>query len=112
LIVVGVLLTKPFSRAQLGERVRAVLDSHAAPSGDRVALVVEDEPLVRMVLVDALEDRGFEVVQTASAREGIAAAERLVALQVAFVDVGLPDRSGVVASSSQENCDLVGRNFG
>ncbi len=88
------LLTKPFSRAQLGERVRAVLDSHAAPSGDRVALVVEDEPLVRMVLVDALEDRGFEVVQTASAREGIAAAERLVALQVAFVDVGLPDRSG------------------
>lgn len=89
------LLTKPFSRAQLGERVRAVLDSHAAPSGDRVALVVEDEPLVRMVLVDALEDRGFEVVQTASAREGIAAAERLVALQVAFVDVGLPDRSGI-----------------
>lgn len=89
------LLPKPFSRAQLGERVRAVLDTPSVPTGDRVALIVEDEPLVRMVLAETLKELGFEVVQAASAREGIAAAERLIALQVAFVDVGLPDRSGI-----------------
>jgi PAS domain S-box-containing protein len=89
------LLPKPFSRAQLGERVRAVLDASAVPTGDRVALVVEDEPLVRMLLADTLEELGFEVVKAASAREAMASAERLVALQVAFVDVGLPDRSGI-----------------
>jgi CheY-like chemotaxis protein len=60
-----------------------------------VALIVEDEPLVRMVLADTLEELGFEVVQAASAREGMASAERLIAFQVAFVDVGLPDRSGI-----------------
>jgi PAS domain S-box-containing protein len=89
------LLPKPFTRAQLGARVRAVLDTHPEPVGDRVALIVEDEPLVRIVLADALEEMGFEVVQAASAREGMTAAERLSTLQVAFVDVGLPDRSGI-----------------
>jgi PAS domain S-box-containing protein len=89
------LLPKPFTRAQLGERVRAVLDAPGVPTGDRVALIVEDEPLVRLLLADTLQELGFEVVQAASARDGMAAAERLVALQVAFVDVGLPDRSGM-----------------
>jgi CheY-like chemotaxis protein len=89
------LLPKPFSRAQLGARVRAVLDTQVVPTGERVALIVEDEPLVRILLADALEQMGFEVVQAASAREGLAAAERLNNLQVALVDVGLPDRSGI-----------------
>ena len=89
------LLPKPFSRAQLGNRIRAALDSAPVPSGDRIALVVDDEPLVRMLMADTLEQMGFEVVQAASAREGLAAAERLTALHVAIVDVGLPDRSGL-----------------
>jgi ActR/RegA family two-component response regulator len=48
-----------------------------------------------LVLADTLEELGFEVVQAASAREGMASAERLLAFQVAFIDVGLPDRSGI-----------------
>lgn len=90
------LLTKPFTRAQLAARVRDVLD--AGPQlreGQRNALVVEDEPLVRMFLADTLEQVGFVVVQAASAREGLTAMDRCKDVAVAFVDIGLPDRSGL-----------------
>lgn len=90
------LLTKPFTRAQLATRVREVLDSIPdVPEGSRIALIVEDEPLVRMFLADALEETGYEVIQAGSAREGLAVAERLGSVEVAFVDIGLPDRSGL-----------------
>jgi CheY-like chemotaxis protein len=90
------LLTKPFTRVQLASRIRDVLDSKPEIlSGQRLALIVEDEPLVRMFLAETLRDSGFTVVEAASAREGLATAERLGSVEVAFVDVGLPDRSGV-----------------
>ena len=90
------LLTKPFSRAQLASRIREVLEARpVVPAGERIALLVEDEPLVRKFLATALEKFGFEVVEAATAREGLAAAERVGKVQVAFVDVGLPDRSGL-----------------
>jgi PAS domain S-box-containing protein len=90
------LLTKPFTRAQLASRIRSVLDMRIAPfAGQRLALVVEDEPLVRLYLSDVLERIGFQVVQAVSASEALAAAERVDGFEVAFVDVGLPDRNGL-----------------
>lgn len=90
------LLTKPFTRAQLASRVRDVLDATPEPrDGQRIALLVEDEPLIRMFLADTLEQAGFAVVQTASARDGLIAAERQGRIEIAFVDIGLPDRSGL-----------------
>jgi PAS domain S-box-containing protein len=90
------LLTKPFTRAQLARRIREVLDTGpSVPAGDRVALVIDDEPLVRMFLAETLSGHGFDVVQASSAREGLSAAERLRQIHVVFVDVGLPDRSGL-----------------
>jgi DNA-binding response OmpR family regulator len=90
------LLVKPFTRAQLAARIRAVLDAKAQfGAGQHVALIVEDEPLVRAYLVDALDALGFTAVGTASAREGLATAERLKSMELAIVDVGLPDRNGL-----------------
>ena len=89
------LLTKPFTRAQLASRIRDVLDAPDLAPGRHVALIVDDEPLVRMFLADTLSQVGFAVAQTATAREGLATAERLRNVEVAFVDVGLPDRSGM-----------------
>jgi PAS domain S-box-containing protein len=90
------LLTKPFTRAQLATRVRDVLDAEPPPTlGKALALVVEDEPLVRMFLVEALSELGYSVVQAASAREGMLTAERTRNLDLAVIDVGLPDRSGL-----------------
>jgi PAS domain S-box-containing protein len=90
------LLTKPFTRSQLASRVRDVLDARPVPmTGQRVALIVEDEPLVRMFLAETLAEKGLEILTFGSAREALAAAERVGGAQLAFVDVGLPDRSGL-----------------
>jgi CheY-like chemotaxis protein len=57
-------------------------------------LVVEDEILVRMFAVDALEDAGFRVIQVGTAAEALKALQGATDIRAALVDVGLPDRSG------------------
>ena len=54
--------------------------------------LVEDE---RMFVLEALTDMGFTVIQAGSAREGFMMAERNRDIELALVDVGLPDRSGL-----------------
>jgi len=58
-------------------------------------LIVEDEPLIRMFVVDTLEDSGFQVTEADSAADALA---KLGAEGSAFaaviIDVGLPDRPG------------------
>jgi DNA-binding response OmpR family regulator len=75
----------------LGVTVGDSTDASAKPC----ILIVEDEVLVRMFAVDALEDEGFKVEESASATEAMA---KLQALQgrivAAIIDLGLPDRSG------------------
>jgi len=58
-------------------------------------LVVEDEPLTLMYLSDTLHDMGFNVAQANNATEAINAASDCPELSVAFVDLGLPDISGL-----------------
>lgn len=58
-------------------------------------LIVEDEVLVRMFAVDALEDEGFKVVESATAAEAMTQLQALGSqLAAAIIDLGLPDRSG------------------
>src|SRR5688572_29763594 len=57
-------------------------------------LVVEDEFLVRMFAVDALEDAGFRVLQAGTAAEAIQALRGAPDVRAALVDIGLPDRPG------------------
>jgi DNA-binding response OmpR family regulator len=58
-------------------------------------LIVEDELLVRMFAVDALEDAGFAVEQAGSAAEALRSFSQLgEVLEAVIIDLGLPDRSG------------------
>ena len=57
-------------------------------------LVVEDELLVRMFAVDALEDAGFRVIQAGTAAEALLALQGSPDVRAALVDIGLPDRTG------------------
>ncbi len=58
-------------------------------------LIVEDEPLIRLFVVDSLEEFGFEVVEAENAAEAVT---KLTAeagsVGAAIIDVGLPDRPG------------------
>jgi len=58
-------------------------------------LIVEDEVLVRMFAVDALEDAGFQVDQAANGAEAIALLTKLgAAITAVVIDLGLPDLPG------------------
>lgn len=58
-------------------------------------LIVEDEVLVRMFAVDALEDEGFKVVECATAAEALAKLQSQgLPPAAAIIDLGLPDRPG------------------
>jgi DNA-binding response OmpR family regulator len=58
-------------------------------------LLVEDEVLVRMFAVDALEDAGATVAQAGTGADGLAMLRAHVAgFAGAIVDLGLPDRPG------------------
>jgi len=61
----------------------------------RCVLLVEDEALVAMVAVDALQELGFEVIEAASAAVALQLAEtNKDRIDVALVDLGLPDLPG------------------
>ena len=89
------LITKPFTRVQLASRIRDVLDVPVSGSRKPTALVIEDEALVRMFIVDQLQDLDFEVIEAANAAEGLRAARDHQQFDVVIVDRGLPDRNGM-----------------
>lgn len=91
------LLTKPFTQAELVEKVKDVLEE---PANRGAVLLVEDEPFVALVARQILEDHGFEVTVASHASVALAHARAArddvgrAALVLAVVDVGLPDMRG------------------
>jgi len=55
-----------------------------------VVLVVEDEPLVRMIMVDALADAGFEVIQASDAHEALRLFEDKPEVAIVLTDIDMP----------------------
>jgi DNA-binding NtrC family response regulator len=52
--------------------------------------VVEDEPLIRFVLVDALEDKGLQIIEAAFALEAVGLLSKHPEIGVVFTDVDMP----------------------
>jgi DNA-binding NtrC family response regulator len=58
---------------------------------DRIAvLVVEDEALIRMAIVDELQDAGFEVFEAAHADAAIAILVANLNIRLMFTDIDMP----------------------
>ena len=55
-----------------------------------VVLVVEDEPLLRMGIVDHLEEEGFTVFEAANADEAIVVLSNNATIQILFTDIDMP----------------------
>jgi CheY-like chemotaxis protein len=53
-------------------------------------LIVEDEPLVRLLAVHSIEDAGFEVIEAACADEAIEILESRDDIRVVFTDIQMP----------------------
>ena len=58
-------------------------------------LVVEDDAIVRMLIVDVLEELEFSVVEAADAEEALALVQNTdQVIDLLMTDVGLPDMDG------------------
>jgi DNA-binding NtrC family response regulator len=55
-----------------------------------VVLVVEDEPLVRSVMADALQEEGFTVIEASNAAEALLMLEARPDISVVLTDVEMP----------------------
>lgn len=55
-----------------------------------IVLVVEDEPLLRLLAMDIVEDAGFEALYAANADEAVAILEARTDIRIVFTDVDMP----------------------
>ena len=55
-----------------------------------VVLVVEDEPLLRLVAVDFIEDAGFAAVTATNTDEAVAILESRTDIRIVFTDIDMP----------------------
>ena len=65
-------------------------DQPDQPERIPVLLVVEDEPLLRMLAVDVGEDAGFLVVAAANADDAVAILESRGDIRLVFTDIDMP----------------------
>ncbi|WP_284943597.1 response regulator [Acidisoma cladoniae] len=66
------------------------MDLESASIVRRVVLVVEDEAMIRMMLVDAIEDAGLGVVEATNADDAITAFAQRKDIGVVVTDVRMP----------------------
>ena len=55
-----------------------------------IVLIVEDEPLLRMLAVDFLEEAGFDTVEAASADAAVLILESRTDIRIVFTDIDMP----------------------
>jgi len=60
------------------------------PPNKKVVLVVEDEPLLRMMAMDLVEDAGFDVVEATNADEAVRILEARSDIRIVFTDIDMP----------------------
>ncbi|WAJ31472.1 PAS domain S-box protein [Jeongeupella avenae] len=64
----------------------------AVPGGDgETVLVIDDEPLVRMLVVDVLEDLGYRAIEAADGPSGMKVLQSNARIDLLITDVGLPN---------------------
>jgi CheY-like chemotaxis protein len=93
------LLSKPYRREDLARKIRQVLHRRGqpAPATGQTPLrilLVEDDPEVRLLLEELMEDLGCSTVAVSSAEEALDTCDQAT-FDVLFTDVVLPGMSGV-----------------
>jgi len=62
----------------------------STPLKNRAVLVVEDEPLLRMMAIDLVEDAGFDAVESADADQAVTILETRKDIRIVFTDIDMP----------------------
>lgn len=67
--------------------------SESRNPGKAIILVVDDEPILRMVGIDMAEEAGFEAIEAANADDAILVLESRQDIRLIFTDIDMPDGS-------------------
>ncbi|MBP2558198.1 CheY-like chemotaxis protein [Neorhizobium galegae] len=62
----------------------------STPLRKQAVLVVEDEPLLRMMAIDLVEEAGFQAVEAADADEAVTILETRADIRIVFTDIDMP----------------------
>lgn len=65
------------------------------PNRHPIALVVDDQPLVRMDAADIITQAGFDVLEAADAQEAMFYLAEYPALRLLFTDIQMPEIDGL-----------------
>lgn len=85
----------PADLPDLAEARAVIPDDRYALSGERLVLVIEDEPQFAQILLDIAHDMQYQCIVCGTGGEGAAMA-REHQPQAILLDLGLPDRSGLM----------------
>ncbi|HET7163280.1 MAG TPA: MEDS domain-containing protein [Rhodanobacteraceae bacterium] len=94
------LLAKPYTRMQLAQRVRTLLDDAKRPRDDNAcvrALLLEDDSSLRQMIGQLLQQVGVDAVEAGNLADTRAAIANGPALDLAIVDVNLGGENGMDA---------------
>jgi CheY-like chemotaxis protein len=64
--------------------------AETAPSPGPIVLIVEDDPFLRMLAVDIIEEAGFVALEAGDADEAVALLESRLDISLLFTDVEMP----------------------
>ena len=84
-------LPKPFSAAELGEKVKAVL---AAPIRQKTILILDDEAGIRDLFHEALQEAGYLTVRCANGRDAVCHLQDQQ-VDLLLTDLVMPDQEGI-----------------
>jgi len=83
----------------------AVEEEETIPDKPDGVLVLEDDPMVRQVLVLSLEAEGIEVLQATTRQEALECAQKCERFDLLVTDINLPDANGAdVATEILQHC--------
>jgi CheY-like chemotaxis protein len=75
--------------AQVPERVPDSVTAEHAHDGETI-LVVDDDPAIRMLVTEVLDDLGYRVIEAQDGQAGLAVLESNRRIDLLITDVGLP----------------------
>ncbi|HEX8302783.1 PAS domain S-box protein [Sphingomonas sp.] len=75
------------------EEVPHLTDAHATDAGE-VVLVVEDEPVVRGLIVETLSELGYRAIEAADGPKGVEILQSQRRIDLLITDIGLPGLNG------------------
>lgn len=70
------------------------LPGRAEADRNRTVLIVEDEPIVRSLIVEVVSDLGYATIEAHDGRTGLAMLQKDSPIDLIITDLGLPDFNG------------------